>query len=57
MYYNPAGRWNDISCSQERGYICRMKKTGNDMTTPKPDNGPCPPDYTLWENACYKYVG
>ena len=56
MLFNPAGRWNDVSCDSERGYICKKPKDGSVTTPPTVDNGRCPSGYTKWEENCYKYV-
>lgn len=56
MLFNPAGRWNDVSCASEKGYICRKPKDGTVKTPPAQDNSGCPQGFIKWENSCYKYI-
>ncbi|XP_078660072.1 uncharacterized protein LOC144904802 [Branchiostoma floridae x Branchiostoma belcheri] len=51
-----AGKWNDVACSRELGFICQKYKDPEfPATTPTP-SVQCPPGYRNYANSCYKLI-
>ena len=51
------GKWNDVDCSGEMGYICQKdaSSTPPKVTPTTASNGDCPDKYVMYGNNCYSF--
>ncbi|XP_065683392.1 uncharacterized protein LOC100215503 isoform X1 [Hydra vulgaris] len=57
-YFVQQGRWNDINCKKENGFICSKNSlTSLPATTLTPTpTAKCPEGFQLYQMSCYKFV-